>query len=130
MSLRWSFGTFSTVCQVIRTRFVKDEYSICRSWRIFLNSGQDEQGTHTQLLQNKQLLITQVMILKGSSDVTCTFTSCLKLKLHEIYVGSVCTQPLYNDKSPPMFFVFFNLVKSFPLSQIEPISDACLCDVT
>ncbi len=25
---------------------------------------------------------------------------------------------------------FFYLVKSFPLSQIEPISDACLCDVT
>ncbi len=26
--------------------------------------------------------------------------------------------------------VLFYLVKSFPLSQIEPISDACLCDVT
>ncbi len=29
-----------------------------------------------------------------------------------------------------VFFSFLNLVKSFPLSQIEPISDACLCDVT
>ncbi len=46
----------------------------------------------------------------------------------EMCVGSVCTQPHYNDKDPPS--VFLNLVKSFPLSQIEPISDACLCDVT
>ncbi len=43
-------------------------------------------------------------------------------------VSSVCTQPPYNYKDPPS--VFFNLVKSFPLSQIEPISDACLCDIT
>ncbi len=42
-------------------------------------------------------------------------------------VGSVCTQPSYNDKNPPSVF-FFNLLKSLPLSQIEPISDACLCD--
>ncbi len=32
-------------------------------------------------------------------------------------------------KIHPVFF-FLNLVKSFPLSQIEPNSDACLCDVT
>ncbi len=57
----------STVCQVIRTRCVKDE----------LEDFSDEQGTHTQLLQNKQLWITLVLILKGSSDATCTFTSCL-----------------------------------------------------
>ncbi len=43
-------------------------------------------------------------------------------------VGSVCTQPPYNDKDYRE--IIFNLVKSFPLSQIEPISDACLCDVT
>ncbi len=47
----------------------------------------------------------------------------------EMCVSSVCTQPPYNDKDPPSVF-FFYLVKSFPLSQIEPISDACLCDVT
>ncbi len=46
----------------------------------------------------------------------------------EMCVGSVCTQPPYNDKNPPS--VFFYLIKSFPLSQIELISDACLCDVT
>ncbi len=40
-------------------------------------------------------------------------------------VGSVCTQSHFNDKD-----LFFYLVKSFPLSKIEPISDACLCDVT
>ncbi len=44
-------------------------------------------------------------------------------------VSSVCTQPPYNDKDPPSVF-FFYLIKSFPLSQIEPISDACLCDIT
>ncbi len=44
-------------------------------------------------------------------------------------VGSVCTQPPYNDKDPPSSF-FFNHVKSFPLSHIKPFSDACLCDVT
>ncbi len=36
-------------------------------------------------------------------------------------------------KIHPVFYVLFcfiNLVKSFPLSQIEPFSDACLCDVT
>ncbi len=47
----------------------------------------------------------------------------------EMCVGSVCTQPPYNDKDPPSVF-FFYLVKSFPLSHIKPISDACLCDVT
>ncbi len=46
----------------------------------------------------------------------------------EMCVSSVCTQPPYNDKNPPS--VVFYLVKSLPLSQIEPISDACLCDVT
>ncbi len=30
--------------------------------------------------------------VKGSSDATCTFTSCLKCVL------AVCTQPPYNDK--------------------------------
>jgi len=40
----------------------------------------------------------------------------------ELCVGSVCTQPPYNDKNPPSCFLF-NLLKSFPLSQIEPISD-------
>ncbi len=44
-------------------------------------------------------------------------------------VGSVCTQPPYNDKDPAVFF-FFYLIKSFPLSHIKPFSDACLCDVT
>ncbi len=34
-------------------------------------------------------------------------------------------------KTHQVFYLFFyNLVKSFPLSQIEPISDACLRDVT
>ncbi len=33
-------------------------------------------------------------------------------------VGSVCTQPPYNDKNPAS--VFFYLLKSLPLSQIEP----------
>ncbi len=51
----------------------------------------------------------QKYYLKWSSDATCTFTSCLNWNV---------------------FFCFFYLVKSFPLSQIEPISDACLCDVT
>ncbi len=46
----------------------------------------------------------------------------------EMCVGSVCTQPPYNDKDPPSSF--FNLVKTFPLSHIKPFSDACLCDVT
>ncbi len=45
----------------------------------------------------------------------------------EMCVGSVCTQPPYNDKDPPSVFYLF---KSFTLSQIEPISDACKCDVT
>ncbi len=49
--------------------------------------------------------------------------------LTEMCVGSVCTQPPYNDKNPLSVF-FFYLIKSLPLSQIEPISDACLCDVT
>ncbi len=44
--------------------------------------------------------------------------------------GSVCTQAPYNDKDPPSGFYFFNLVKSFPLSHIQPFSDACLYDVT
>ncbi len=35
--------------------------------------------------------------------------------------GSVCAQPPY---------LFFYLIKSFPLSHIKPFSDACLCDVT
>ncbi len=48
----------------------------------------------------------------------------------EMCVGSVCTQSPYNDKNPPSVFFFFNLLKSLPLSQIEPISDACLFDVT
>ncbi len=43
-------------------------------------------------------------------------------------IGSVYTQPPYNDKDPPS--VFFNLVKSFPLSHIKLFSDACLCGVT
>ncbi len=43
-------------------------------------------------------------------------------------VGSVCTQPHYNDKNPPSVF-FFYLLKSLPLSHIEPILDACLCDI-
>ncbi len=43
----------------------------------------------------------------------------------EMCVGSVCTQPPYNDKNPPSVFYLF---KSFTLSQIEPISDACKCD--
>ncbi len=37
----------------------------------------------------------------------------------EMCVGSVCTQPLYNDKNPPCFFL--NLLRSLPLSQIELI---------
>ncbi len=45
----------------------------------------------------------------------------------EMCVGSVCTQPPYNDKDPPSVFYLF---KSFTLSQIEPIADACKCDVT
>ncbi len=44
-------------------------------------------------------------------------------------VGSVCTQPPYNDKNPPSVF-FFNLLKSLPLSEIKPFSASCLCDVT
>ncbi len=36
----------------------------------------------------------------------------------EMCVGSVCTQPPYNDKNPPVFV--FYLLKSLPLSQIEP----------
>ncbi len=63
--------------------------------------------------------------LKGSSDVTCTFTSCLNWN---VCWQCVYTQPPYNDKDPPS--VFFYLVKSFPLSHIKPFSDACLCDVT
>ncbi len=47
----------------------------------------------------------------------------------EMCVGSVCTQPTYNDKDPPSVF-FFYLVKSFPLSHIKPFSDVCLCEVT
>ncbi len=53
----------------------------------------------------------------------------------EMCVSSVCTQPPYNDTNPPFFFFFFfldfrrfYLLKSLPLSQIKPISDACLCD--
>ncbi len=34
-------------------------------------------------------------------------------------VDSVCTQPPYNDTNPPSVFIF-NLLKSLPLSQIEP----------
>ncbi len=45
----------------------------------------------------------------------------------EMCVGSVCTQPPYKRATQCFFF---NLVKSFPLSQIKPISDACLCDIT
>ncbi len=54
----------------------------------------------------------------------------LQIVWTEMCVGSVCTQPPYNDKDPPVFFFIFNLVKSFPLSHIKPISDACLCDIT
>ncbi len=37
----------------------------------------------------------------------------------EMCVGSLCTQPPYNDKNLPS--VFFYLLKSLPLSQIEPL---------
>ncbi len=43
----------------------------------------------------------------------------------------VCTQPPYNENV--VFLTpsgFFFLIKSFHLSQIKPISDACLCDAT
>ncbi len=39
-------------------------------------------------------------------------------------VGSVCTQPPYNDKDPPSVFFFISL-NHFP-----PFSDAWLCDIT
>ncbi len=38
-------------------------------------------------------------------------------------VGSVCTQPPYNDKNAPSVF-FFNIDKSRPLSKIKPFSDS------
>ncbi len=41
-------------------------------------------------------------------------------------VGSVCTQPPYNDKDPPS--VFLISLNNFPF--LKPFSDACLCDVT
>ncbi len=45
-------------------------------------------------------------------------------------VLAVCVHnhPIMIKNTPSVFL--FNLIKSFPLSQIEPISDACLCDVT
>ncbi len=50
--------------------------------------------------------------LKGSSDATCTFFKLFKLK----FVGSVCTQPPYNDKDPPSVFSFFYIwLNNFPL---------------
>ncbi len=46
----------------------------------------------------------------------------------EMCVGSVCTQPPYNDKDPRRFFLY--LVKSLNLSHVKPFSDTCLCGVT
>ncbi len=43
-------------------------------------------------------------------------------------VLAVFTQPCYIDTNPSS--VFFYLLKSLPLSQIEPILEACLCDIT
>ncbi len=51
-----------------------------------------------------------------------------KIVWTEMCIGSVCTQPLYNDKNP--LSVFFYLIKSFPLYHIKPFSYACLCDIT
>jgi len=51
-------------------------------------------------------------------------------KLFELKcVLAVCVHNhLIMIKIHPVFF--FNLLKSLPLSQIKPISDACLCNVT
>ncbi len=43
----------------------------------------------------------------------------LQFFLTEMCVGSVCTQPPYNDKKSTQCFIF-SLLKSFSLSQIEP----------
>ncbi len=48
--------------------------------------------------------------------------SLLHVVLIEMCVGSVCTQPPYNDKNPPGVF-FFNPDK-YPLFQIKPFSDS------
>ncbi len=64
-------------------------------------------------IHKRKCILLSTIILKGSYNATCTFTSCLNWNV----VGSVCTQPPYNDTNPPS--VFFNL-KSLPLSQNEP----------
>ncbi len=42
-------------------------------------------------------------------------------------VLAVCTQPCYIDTNPSSVFFY---LKSLPLSQIEPILEACLCNIT
>ncbi len=53
-------------------------------------------------------------------ELKCVLAECVHSNPTMIRIHPVCF----------VFFSFLNLVKSFPLSQIEPISDACLCDVT
>ncbi len=44
-------------------------------------------------------------------------------------VGSVFTQPPYNNKNPPSG-IFLMPINNIPFSQIKLISDSWLCDVT
>ncbi len=78
-------------------------------------------STLTQAIHFSSLTTLRCTLqLKGSLDATCTFTSSLN--------WNVCDS-VYTHNHPLMIKIHpvFNLVKS---SQIEPISDACLCDIT
>ncbi len=54
------------------------------------------------------------------------------MHFYKLFELNVCWQCVLNH--PTMIkstqCLFFNLVKLFPLAQIKPISDTCLCDVT